>query len=81
MFALISERSTVFLRSVLRFLVTANVVPRSSILVILMMEVLSFFETSALTRATYRNIPEENNLHSHHRENLISYVALTGWAL
>jgi hypothetical protein len=26
-------------------------------------------------------IPEDGILHSHHRENLKSYIALTGWAL
>jgi hypothetical protein len=31
-------------------------------------------ETSALTRTTWRNIPEDTILHSHHRENLKSYM-------
>jgi phospholipid N-methyltransferase len=47
----------VFLRSVRRLLVTASVVPSSSILITLMMEALSSFETSVLTGATRRNIP------------------------
>jgi hypothetical protein len=47
----------------------------------LMMEVLSSSETSALTRAAPRNIAEDGILHSHRRENLKSYVALTGWTL
>jgi hypothetical protein len=48
----------VFLRSVRQLLFTANVVPSSSILVTLMMEAPSSSETSVLTRATLRNIPE-----------------------
>jgi hypothetical protein len=58
-----------------------NVVPSSPILVTLITEAISFSETSVLTRATRRNIPEESILHSHLRENLISYIAITGWAL
>jgi hypothetical protein len=33
-------------------------------------------ETSVLTRATWRNNPEDTILHSHRRENLKSYFVL-----
>jgi hypothetical protein len=46
-----------------------------------MMEALRSSETSVLTRATRRNIPEDAILHSHRRENLKSYLALTSWTL
>jgi hypothetical protein len=43
-----------------------------------MTEAMLSSETSVLTR---RNIPEDDILHSHRRENLKSYIALTGWTL
>jgi hypothetical protein len=64
-----------------RLLVTASVVPSSPIHVTLMMEELSSSETSVLTRVTRRNIPEDGILHRHRRQNLKSYIALTGWTL
>jgi hypothetical protein len=52
----------------LGLVVTANVVPSSSTIT-MMMEALSSSETSVLTRATWGTIPEDDNLHSHSREN------------
>jgi hypothetical protein len=61
-------------------LVTVNVVPSSPTDTI-MMEAIPSCETSAFTRATCRNFPEDGILHSHRRGNLKSYIMLTGWAL
>jgi hypothetical protein len=66
---------------VLQLLVTANVVPSSPTSVILIMETIRDSETSVLTTATRRNIPDDGILHCHRRENLKSYRALTGWVL
>jgi hypothetical protein len=66
---------------VLQLLVTANVVLRSLIILILLIEAIHSTETSVLTRAARRHIPEDGFLLNHSRENLKSYIVLTAWAL
>jgi hypothetical protein len=66
----IANVNIVFIRSMLRLSVIANVVPSSPILVILMMDAIRSCETSVLKIATRRNILQSGILHSHRRENL-----------
>jgi hypothetical protein len=76
------NRRLVFLRSVRRLIFTASVVPSSPILATLMKEALSFSEKSVLTRATWRNIPEDAILHGHRREILKSYINVSSqWSV
>jgi hypothetical protein len=72
MLAVTSKRST---------LVTAVVISSLPIRLILMMEVIHSSEAWVLTGATLRNILEDDILHSHRRENLKFYIALTGGPL
>jgi hypothetical protein len=68
--------TTLAVTSVRRLLVTASVVPSSPIFVTLMKEALNPFESSVITRATRRNIPEDANLHSRRSEILKSCMVL-----
>jgi hypothetical protein len=60
-----SRYEEVFIRCMRRLPVTANV-PSSPILVTMIMEALSSSETSVLTRATRRNIPEGGSRKNRH---------------
>jgi hypothetical protein len=58
----IGPSASQFLRSVLRLLVTANVIPSSLIFVTWMIEAIFFSETSVFTRTTRCHIPEDGIL-------------------
>jgi hypothetical protein len=58
----VASPSSIFLRSVSRLPVTANVVPSSLILVALMIVGLRSFETLVVTRAKRHNNPEDGIL-------------------
>jgi hypothetical protein len=74
----ISELGT-NLEQKLRLLIIVNV-PSSPIVATRMVETIRSSETSVLTRVKLCNIPEDDILHSHRRDNLKSYIALTDWA-
>jgi hypothetical protein len=70
--------SIVFVHSMSRLLVTANVVPNSPILVPMIMEVIRSPETSVPTRATQRNIPEGGTLQKKIRVTTLDGIAICG---
>jgi hypothetical protein len=70
-----SQKSSItllFLRSVLWFLVTANVDPSSLILLTLSTEAIHSSETSVFKKARLRHIPEDGIFHSYRCEKLKS---------
>jgi hypothetical protein len=68
--------------SELRIMLALTIADLSSVIIfILMMEEIRSSETSFLTLATRRRRTEDGILHSHRRENLKSYITLTGWTV
>jgi hypothetical protein len=63
--ALVRTNISEFLHSVFQLQVTADGVPGSLVLSILIMEVLHFSKMLLLTGATWRHIPEDGILRSH----------------
>jgi hypothetical protein len=60
--------------NMLRLLANADVIPTSLVVFTLNMEAIRYSEKSVLARAKGRNIPENDILHSHRRENLKTYL-------
>jgi hypothetical protein len=73
--------TSLFFRCGIPLLVSVNVVVSYLINFIMKMEAIRSPKTSVHTKATCRHIPEDEILHSPYRENLKSYIALTGWNL
>jgi hypothetical protein len=67
----------VFVSSMLRRIVITDV-PSSQLLVTLMIQAITFSKTSVLTGATRYHIARDGIIHSHRRENLKAYIALSG---
>jgi hypothetical protein len=66
-----SNGSIIFLRRVLRLLVTANLVPNSPIISTLMIEAMRSSETPVLARATWYNIPDDGILYFICNDNIL----------
>jgi hypothetical protein len=58
-----------------------NVVPSLLIFVTLKIDVIRSFEASVVITATQTRVIVDNIRHSQRRENIKSYIALTGWGL
>jgi hypothetical protein len=58
-----------------------NIVHSLLILSTLILKAIGSSALSVLTRTTRRHIPEDGIHHSHRREYLKCYIALTGWAM